>query len=174
MPGKKTFIGALLAVALAYVVYPYVTLYRLGQAIRTGDASSLETMVDWAAVREGIKEDICDTVIDEPAEAKTGGQLPPFGAGFVRGIAGNAVDARVTPQALAAVAQDPVTAPAPKDSAVRVSWAFFGGPTAFLVALRAPGQAAPISLQMQFRAGIWQVTRVWLPPELLTQANART
>jgi hypothetical protein len=174
MPGKKTFIGALLAVALAYVVYPYVTLYRLGQAIRNGDASSLETMVDWTAVREGIKEDICDTVIDEPAEAKAGGQLPPFGAGFVRGIAGNAVDARVTPQALAAVAQEPVTAPAPKDAAVRVSWAFFAGPAEFLVALKAPGQAAPISLQMVFRAGAWRVTRVWLPPELLTQANART
>ena len=131
-------------------------------------------MVDWVAVREGIKEDICDTVIDQPAEAKAGGQLPPFGAGFVRGIAGNAVDARVTPQALAAVAQEPASAPAPKDSVVRVSWAFFGGPTEFLVALKAPGQTAPISLQMVFRAGAWQVTRVWLPPELLTQANART
>jgi hypothetical protein len=178
MPRKKTVIGALLAVALAYVVYPYVTLYRLGQAIRNGDASSLETMVDWAAVREGIKEDICDTVIDEPAEAKAGGQLPPFGAGFVRGITGNAVDARVTPQALAAVAQEPTKAPdpkeSPKDSVVRVSWAFFGGPAEFLVALRAPGQANPIRLQMEFRGGAWQITRVWLPPELLTQANART
>jgi Protein of unknown function (DUF2939) len=174
MPGKKTFIGALLVVALAYVVYPYATLYRLGQAIRNGDASSLETMVDWAAVREGIKEDICDTVIDEPPEAKAGGQLPPFGAGFVRGITGNAVDARVTPQALASVAQEPTQAPVPKDAAVRVSWAFFAGPAEFQVALRAPGQAAPIRLQMDFRRGTWQIVRVWLPPELLVQANART
>jgi hypothetical protein len=174
MPAKKLLVGSLLAVAIAYLVYPYVTLYRLGQAVRNGDASSLETMVDWAAVREGIKEDICDTVIDQPAEAKAGGQLPPFGAGFVRGIAGNAVDSRVTPQALAAVAHEPVTASAPKNSAVRVSWAFFAGPAEFLVALRAPGQREPISLQMEFRRGAWQVTRVWLPPELLTQANART
>jgi hypothetical protein len=174
MARKKAVIGALLAVAVAYVVYPYVTLYRLGQAIRNGDASSLEAMVDWSAVREGIKEDICDAVIDQPAEAKTGGQLPPFGAGFVRGITGSAVDARVTPQALAAVAQEPAKAPDPKESAVRVSWAFFSGPGEFQVALRAPGQAAPINLQMEFRAGAWQVTRVWLPLELLAQANART
>jgi hypothetical protein len=175
MPGKKAVIGVLLAVAVVYVVYPYVTLYRLGQAIRNGDASSLEAMVDWVAVREGIKEDICDAVIDEPAEAKTGGQLPPFGAGFVRGITGSAVDARVTPQALAAVAsQEPAKAPDPKDSVVRVSWAFFSSPAEFQVALRAPGQTAPISLQLEFRAGAWQVTRVWLPLELLTQANART
>jgi hypothetical protein len=175
MTGTKTAIGVLLAVAVTYVVYPYVTLYRLGQAIRNGDASSLETMVDWGAVREGIKEDICDLVIDEPTEAKAGGQLPPFGAGFVRGITGNAVDARVTPQALAAVAsQEPAARPDPKDSSVRVNWAFFSSPAEFRVALRAPGQAAPINLQMDFRAGIWQVTRVWLPPELLTQANSRT
>lgn len=175
MVGKKAVIGALLAVAVAYVVYPYVTLYRLGQAIRHGDASSLETMVDWAAVREGIKEDICDLVIDEPAEAKNGAQLPPFGAGFVRGIAGNAVDARVTPQALVAVAaQAPAEHPDPKGSAVRVTWAFFAGPAAFLVDLHAPGQASAIRLQMDLRLGTWRVTRVWLPPELLGQANART
>ncbi len=43
MAGKKPVIGAFLVVALAYVVYPYVTLYRLGQAIRHGDAASLES-----------------------------------------------------------------------------------------------------------------------------------
>jgi hypothetical protein len=170
-PGKKAVIGSLLAVAAAYMIYPYATLYRLGQAVRTGDAATLERMVDWSAVREGIKEDICDQVIDEPPEAKSGGQLPPFGAGFVRGLAGNAVDNRVTPQALASVAaKEPARAP----DSVAVSWAFFAGPAQFVVDLRAPGQPTPIRLQMDFRDGVWQVTRVWLPLELLSQANART
>lgn len=175
MPGKRAVIGALLAVVVAYAIYPYVALYRLGQAIRQGDATSLETMVNWSAVREGIKEDICDQVIDRPSEAKADGQLPPFGAGFVRGIAGNAVDLRVTPQALAAAAApEPTEHPDAKGSAVWVSWAFFAGPSAFLVDVNAPGQASAIRLQMDLRNGVWRVTRVWLPPELLTQANART
>jgi hypothetical protein len=175
MVGKKPVIGALLVVALAYVVYPYVTLYRLGQAIRHGDASTLESMVDWPAVREGIKEDICDLVIDEPPEAKNGTQLPPFGAGFVRGIAANAVDATVTPEALVAVAGEQKSEAKPaQGAAVQVSWAFFAGPSAFVVDLRAPGQDAPIRLQLDLRHGFWQVTRVWLPPELLGQANTRT
>jgi hypothetical protein len=55
-----------------------------------------------------------------------------------------------------------------------VSWAFFVGPAQFVVDLRAPGQPTPIRLQMDFREGAWQVTRVWLPLELLNQANART
>lgn len=174
MIGKKPVIAALMAVALAYVAYPYVTLYRLGQAIRQGDAPALQSMVDWPAVREGIKEDICDFVIDQPQQTRDGGQLPPFGAGFVRGIATNAVDRKVTPEALVAAAQDSNAAEATRGAAVQVSWAFFASPSAFLVDLNTPGQASPIRLQMDLRNGSWQVTRVWLPPELLGQTNQRT
>ncbi len=174
MVGRKPLIGALLAVGVTYGVYPYVTLYRLGQAIRTGDAARLETLVDWPSVREGIKEDICDLVIDQPQQARDDGKLPPFGAGFVRGIATNAVDKRVTPEALVAAAQGPGAADATRGAAVQVRWAFFASPSAFLVDLSTPGQAEPIRLQMDLRDGEWRVTRVWLPPELLGQANART
>src|ERR1700730_472668 len=107
MVSRKPLIGVLLAVGLTYGIYPYVTLYRLGQAIRSGDAATLETMVDWGSVREGIKEDICDLVIDQPPQEQADGKLPPFGAGFVRGIATNVVDRQVTPEALVAAAQGP-------------------------------------------------------------------
>ena len=172
MVGKKPLIGALLAVGLIYGIYPYVTLYRLGQAIRSGDAARLETMVDWSSVREGIKEDICDLVIDQPPQAQADGKLPPFGAGFVRGIATNVVDRQVTPEALVAAAQGPEAIEATRGAAVQVSWAFFASPAAFLVDLYAPGQGAPIRMQMDLRRGTWYVTRVWLPPDLLGQANA--
>ena len=164
----------MLAVGLTYGIYPYVTLYRLGQAIRSGDAARLETMVDWTSVREGIKEDICDLVIDQPPQEQADGKLPPFGAGFVRGIATNVVDRQVTPEALVAAAQGPDAIEATRGAAVQVSWAFFASPSAFVVDLHAPGQATPIRLQMDLRSGTWHVTRVWLPPDLLGQANART
>ncbi len=174
MVGKKPVIGALLAVAIAYAGYPYVALYRLGQAIRNGDASTLQSMVDWPAVREGIKEDICDLVIEEPPEARHGNQLPPFGAGFMRGIATNVIDSRVTPEALAAATQHPMATAVRDPTNVQVTWAFFASPSEFLVDLVAPGQTEPIRLQMDLRGGAWCVTRVWLPPEMLGRANART
>jgi hypothetical protein len=172
--GRKPVIGACLAIAMAYVAYPYVTLYRLGQAIRGGDAVALPTMVNWDAVREGIKEDICDMVVDQPPQAKTSGQLPPFGAGFVRGIATNVIDKQVTPEALAQAARQPERKQVSAGAEVQVSWAFFASPSTFMVDLNAPGQATPIRLQMNLREGAWHVTRVWLPADLLTQANART
>jgi Protein of unknown function (DUF2939) len=174
MVGRKPLIGVLLAVGLTYGIYPYVALYRLGQAIRSGDSVGLEAMVDWTSVREGIKEDICDLVIDQPPQEQANGKLPPFGAGFVRGIATNVVDRQVTPEALVAATQGPDATKVTRGAAVQVRWAFFASPSAFVVDMYAPGQATPIRLQMDLHSGTWHVTRVWLPPDLLAQANART
>src|SRR5678815_1340146 len=158
MVGKKPIIGLLLTLAVSYLAYPYFTLYRLGQAIRSGDASTLESLIDWPAVREGIKEDICDLVVDEPPEAKAGNQLPPFGAGFVRGIAMNVVDSRVTPEGLAVMAQQTPEVPASRGAAVHVAWAFFAAPTQFVADFTTSGDAPPIRLQMDLRDGSWTVS----------------
>src|SRR5947209_18792171 len=103
---RKKALMALGVLAVGYVAYPYVTLLRLGDPIRRGDATPLEALVEWDQVREGIKEDICDNVLTSPpptqqtAEDHQSGSLPPFGFSFVRGIAGNVIDKNVTPTAL--------------------------------------------------------------------------
>src|ERR1700733_6112727 len=89
MFAAKPVLAALLAVGVTYGAYPYVTLYRLSHAIHSGDATTLQALVDWPAVREGIKEDICDSVADEPDVTAHDGKLPAFGASFVRGVAAN-------------------------------------------------------------------------------------
>jgi hypothetical protein len=162
-----------LSVAVAYVAYPYFTLYRLGTAIRGADAAALESLVNWPAVREGIKEDLCDLVTDTPA-AKTSGDLPAFGTSFMRGIASSAIDQAVTPQALlAATMPIPASRPAPRGADVHVSWAFFDSPTTFVVSFQTPGQSEPVKMEMDLKAGAWRVQRVWLPAEML-QPGART
>lgn len=176
MRARWPVLAALLTVGVGYVAYPYVTLYRLDEAIRGADAATLETLVDWPSVREGIKEDICDLVVDDPDPQKAT-HLPPFGASFVRGIAANTIDQKVTPQAIVAATVAP---PAAKQAATRpgadvhVEWAFFESPTTFAVDLRPQGLAEPIRLEMRLRKGAWQIRRVWLPAELLTNAPART
>lgn len=112
---------ALVAVCVAaYGLYPYVTLFYLADAIRRGDEASLEPLVAWESVREGIKEDICDAVLAEPdsqtadarpVDAAEGrsirdpSRLPPFGFSFVRGIAANAIDAMVTARGIVSAAR---------------------------------------------------------------------
>ena len=154
--------------AVAYVAYPYVTLARLGAALTGGDATTLEHLVAWGPVREGIKEDICDDVSDAPAN---GNALRPFGYSFVRGVAAKAVDAHVSPHGVLAVARRFDPANLTLDAISGVRWAFFdGGPTAFIAELKPPG-AEPVRVQMELHGLSWKVTRVWLPHQMLMAAN---
>lgn len=174
MRARWPLLATVLSVGVAYIAYPYVTLYRLGSAIKGADAATLESLVDWPAVREGIKEDVCDLSADDPGPAKAGTELPPFGASFVRGITSSSIDKAVTPQALLAAATTTAVAAPPKQprgADVQVNWAFFDSPTTFLVSLQASGQADPIKLEMDLRDGTWQVMRVWLPAELLSSGS---
>jgi len=173
MRARTLVVVGLLAAVGAYAGYPYVTLCRLGIAIRQGDSATLAKLVDWPAVREGIKEDICDSVVDIPTQTVSApGQLPPFGASFMRGVAGSKVDQAITPEALVTVAQRPDNAP-PRSNNVGLGWSFFDSPTQFTASITTPG-AEPIKLQLELRDGAWQVTRVWLPMDMLDGSNART
>jgi Protein of unknown function (DUF2939) len=163
----------LLAVAAAgasYVAYPFVTIYQIRCAVRGGDAPTLTQLVDWYSVREGIKEDICDTVLDQPAQAVDSSKLPAFGASFVRGVTGNSVDRAFTPQAVAEMAQ----AESGTEDSTSIKWAFFTSPRRFIVDVCVPGQAEPVRAEMALAGMRWQVKRVWLPEALLKQSHWST
>lgn len=159
------------ALGAGYLGYPYVMLYRLNTAMQQSDASTLRSLVDWYAVREGLKEDICDMVLDEPSNARPSNELAPFGSGFVRGMTGNAVDHTVTPETLVTMVRG---GDARASADTRVEWAFFENPTQFLVELRPAGLAEPIRLEMQLQGLSWKVRRVWLPNALLARAGSGT
>jgi hypothetical protein len=174
MFAAKPILAAALAIGLAYAAYPYVTLYRLDAALHTGDATTLRALVDWPAVREGIKEDICDNVADAPDATNSDGKLPAFGASFVRGITVNTVDHQVTAEGLVGMTHHHATSMATGNGVMQVNWAFFHDPTSFIVSVDAAGQPVPIRLQLSLKDATWQVTRIWLPPALLSQANPPT
>jgi hypothetical protein len=186
---RRGAIGATVAVLALYAAAPYVTLYRLRAAALSGDAATLATLVDWDDVREGIKEDICDQVLDDPsvpaAQKATAAPtaLPPFGASFVRGIASNEIDSMVTPQRLVVALRPAFVTPsdtllhrttATSLFSVALDRAMFSGPTRFIVALHAVGMPGRIRLQLDLRNGGWKVTRAWLPPDFLDASNAHT
>jgi hypothetical protein len=189
MRARWPILATFVILGAGYIGYPYVTLYRLGVAVRHSDAATLRTLVDWYSVREGLKEDICDMVLDGPVEARPDNQLPPFGASFVRGMTGNALDQTVTPETLVSLSQSGAASPgaagsrgtvgsqgpmADQRSDPRVVWAFFDNPTEFSVALRTEGVAEPIRVVMELRGMSWQVRRVWLPNQMLEHAGPGT
>ena len=179
---KKPILSVLAIVAAAYMAYPYVALYRLQAALSNGDPDSLAAMVDWDQVRDGLKQEVADEVIDAPASVHGTAQLasnvlPPFGSGFMKGIAARAVDESITPATVARMirpaaaeqgAGNPLQAIATAHT--RIEWAFFDNPTTFTLWLRTPAMAradSPVKLRMQLIDGDWKITRVWLPPSML-------
>jgi hypothetical protein len=186
---RRGAIGATVAVLGLYAASPYVMLYRLRAAALNGDAATLATLVDWDEVREGIKEDICDEVLEDsstPPTQKASAAptaLPPFGSSFMRGIASNEIDNMVTPQRLALALRPAFAAPSdsllhrttvPALPSVALDRAMFAGLTRFIVALHTAGTPGRIRLQLDLRHGAWRVTRAWLPPEWLEASNAHT
>jgi hypothetical protein len=171
MRAKWPVLAAFVVMGAGYLGYPYATLYRLDTAVRQADADTLRSLVDWYSVREGLKEDISDLVLDEPANARPSNELAPFGASFVRGITGNMLDRRVTPETLVSMTRGDARV-TPVEA--HVVWAFFNDPTRFSVDLRAQGTSAPIRVLMEMRHLRWQVRRVWLPNELLERVPAGT
>ncbi len=175
---KRQIFSAVLMVAMVYIAYPFLTLYRLASAISDGNAEVLSTLVSWDSVREGVKEDICDAMTDIPAgDAAKETALRPFGYSFVRGVAANVVDANISPEALASAARSPQAAAISSGTGMTLNWAFFDSPRQFSVAIGMPGQPGPeneLRLQMELRHGKWVVTRAWLPNSMLMAANSRT
>ena len=174
---RRLVFFAVVGTAAIYAAYPYVTLFRLANAVSQGDSRTLSTLVSWEAVRDGVKEDICDAVTEMPAEQATKeGTLPPFGYSFVRGVAANAVDANITPEALVS-AIHPSRPLADRPSGMRLNWAFFDSPGRFDVAVAMSGLAGAdneLRVQMELKHGRWMVTRAWLPSAMLMAANSRT
>ena len=170
MRAKWPILAVVVIIGAGYISYPYVTLYRLGIAVRTADAATLQSLVDWYSVREGLKEDICDMVLDEPTP-RPSNELAPFGASFVRGMTGNALDQRVTPEMFVSMSHVPTDR---HETDATVEWAFFQNPTTFSVNLRSPGGAEPIRVEMELLHMRWMVKRVWLPNDMLERAGAGT
>ena len=169
MRAKRAITIAAILVIAGYAAYPFATLYQLQFAARHGDAPTLSRMIDWSSVREGIKEDICDLVLEEPSDPAKKGELPAFGASFVRGVTGTSVDRQFTAEALASAAQPASTG---KDDA-SITWAFFTGPTRFSVHVTLIGETEPIRAELALTGLWWRVVRVRIPSSLLVESHLR-
>ena len=144
--------GSVLLVT-TYVAYPFLTLYRLDSAVERRDAKALRRLIDWPMVREGIESDL----------AAPRDELAPFGAAFLRTVA---IKAAVTPEAVLAALNAKSGHAEGQAISGRLHGAWLEGPSRLVLDL------GTVRLRMELRHGAWEVTRAWLPPEVLAQARA--
>ncbi len=165
---KAPFLAAAAAVLLvggAYAASPFVTLYRLHEAIRTGDAATVRQLVDWDSVRDGLDEEVAGMAVDMPdtQAVSTGARLAPFGFSFLRGVASRVVAAEVTPPKLLQALHG-----GGEGSRFSLRFAYFNSPTEFLARFAAPHRRE-VQLRLNLEDGGWRVTRVWVPAGMIRE-----
>jgi hypothetical protein len=105
---KKLLFAALAALALAagYVASPFVTVWHIREAIRSGNADYLEAKLEWPTVRTTLRESLTEYAIGPMPVAAPGAEAPKPGLwqriknSFSRRAVDNLVEAYVTPQGL--------------------------------------------------------------------------
>jgi hypothetical protein len=166
-----------LVLAALYVGGPFITLWRVTRAVEVGDPSPLRGLIDWNAVRQGLRDDVTEGIVGIPQRRLIASNtLPPFGSGFISGIAGSEIDHSVTPQALLEVSRQLHEGSAGDGFALfsAVVGARFTSPTRFELTLRVPCPDAdneqPLHVRLAFHRGLWRVIRVWVPQDLMDMA----
>lgn len=177
MRPAKVAILVLLVVGVVHIASPYAVAWRMWTAALSGDSDTLTDLIDWDAVRSGIKSDIADGIVGMPAhDVVATNTLVPFGSSFMAGIAGNIVDRDVTPERLA-IALRALKKSGGVGGSITKAW--FSWPDRFEIALHMPGQAdddPPLRVELRWRSPIekswgWQIVRAWVPQDLMEQAN---
>ncbi len=173
--------------AVVYAVSPYVALWRMSVAFRAHDLVSLRADIDWAGVRNGLKQELSSAVgapaattrAVKPASLSTSAdsdELPEFGASFAKTAVSNVVDEDCDPEHVEAMFG---TGPSHSSTTIgqarrMLAWAFFTGPKSFQALLRVSDdpRQPPVRVRMVFGGRGWQVTNVWLPQRMLASPDA--
>jgi len=172
---KKLALLILVLIA-AYVAYPYLALYRLGEALRAQDLGAVEAKVDWPKLRQGIKDDVNAALVAK-VKPEEGDDLAAFGIALAGKLAGPVIDTAVTPAGLVAVAaaDRPTLATlatriyvstSPDRPLPRLAGSSFSGLTGFEATVMpkgADGDDRAVQLRFELEGGYWMLTRVQLP-----------
>src|SRR3712207_1152633 len=104
----RRLLAVAIALLLAYVASPYVSLWFFSRAIKANDRAALESHVDFPAVRQSLKEELRGRLPQDRAKAND--TMSGLVARLAPSLIDQLVDAFVTPEGLVALITDPAIA----------------------------------------------------------------
>ncbi|MEO0341829.1 MAG: DUF2939 domain-containing protein [Pseudomonadota bacterium] len=187
----KRAIYIILALTIGYVVWPYISVAQLGQAVREGDVAALERKVEWESVRLNLKTDLSGRLSGEIQDRanQSGSEIGNLLAqvlapGVSNSVVEGFVEATVTPENVAEMgrkragtstgAETQSDSAAQTESAKReemvifpmnhIEWAFFTGPRQFEARLRPEREKPSTTFNFEFKEFGWKLVRI-IPAE---------
>ena len=170
----RVLLSAAAVTGLLYVASPCVALWHMAGAMDRGDVATLEHCVDWTALRSGLKQDIADGLIGPVSTQLASNTLPPFGASFISGIADSIIEHEVTASHLVEMMHQSATDEPMPNPLGLIDHAYFKSPTMFEVTLRDEDDDTHMRVRLELRRWHWQVTRIWVPQDLIERVSQRT
>lgn len=89
---------------IGYISSPFVTAWQIREAVRNGDATYLQTAIDWPSVRETLKPALSRLALNMPLDdtqpAPKPGLWQRMKAYWGQGAVNRAIDSYVTPEGL--------------------------------------------------------------------------
>ncbi len=154
----KSFVAILILFLAAFVAWPYYHVWLLDQAVILNDRDELSGLVEMKSVRLQIKRrlnkevdstvgDVSNTFVDWLQDG-------------IRRMGTEAVDRLVT---LEWVREQLLSKTGPQDPPGfldQISYAFFDGPTGFLVRIGELGED-PVHFRLSLHAGAWRLTAMY-------------
>lgn len=162
-------LGLLVVVVIAYLAWPMVTMWRLGNAIATKDVVVIDSIIDWPSVRAALKADLLAR--PEMQEALRKGTAPGESGFAAAGSAlGLALAGPIMDRALESMLNSSLVIKGyengriPVTPADGVSGLRMVTPTAitFSVMVGPPGEQVQVNPVMQLKDMDWRVTRVMI------------
>ncbi len=158
----KPLLTLLLIAALAYGAWPLYSIYRIDDALGSGDLEALEEMTDLEAVRAEFKRQW------ESAMQRTGGSPQPGGlVGWLQNnlnqLGGQAVDQVITMEWVREALRDAVIRAADKPRPYfigSIDFAFFESYNRFLIRLGDLGED-PTHLVLRVEDKIWRISGIY-------------
>jgi hypothetical protein len=157
-----TIAGVALIVAtaalLVFIAAPYITLWRLDQALRSGESSALADLVDLSAVRGEIERKL-----NKDADSVIGELSDPFIQwlqGGIRSMGGQAVERLVTLSWVRGRLLEHTGGDGGEGFAAQITYAFFDTNGGFTVRI-GPAEDAPTQLLLKRSGFDWRVSAVY-------------
>jgi hypothetical protein len=173
----KLVVLVVVALLLLYVVSPYYSVWRFGEALRAHDTDALAARVDFDAVRGSLKQQIRDHFLGVFAKKKKKNRLAEFLTSSPESPLDQLIDAYITPEGLFSIISDPApiknasslsSLPGVDGSRKEIDWskarhAFFTSPRDFAV------DHEGIKLRFRFNGFGWKLHALDLQLEEKTE-----
>jgi tetratricopeptide (TPR) repeat protein len=171
------------AVAI-YAVYPYVTLWRISNALQARDGELLASFIDWPTFRENLRSDFKARVTAKSFTSESDqNAFRLIGTAIGLALIDPLINSLVSPEMLRAWAdtqQKTTLSPAAQSAGraldklssrdntlmSRVSYAFFTSPTEYRVDISDPNKQFTVTTFLSFSNLSWKVTRLVWPDDL--------